>query len=356
MNLRKKHKSKLATSSSDKPGKASAEPVTSGPVTHRTVAEHRNEIIGRARKYIYPTHTRRHIVMVSISLLVTAISIFLVVCGVLLYKFNNTSTFIYRVTQVVPFPIAKVGNRYVAYENYLFQVRHYTHYYHYRTQEPVDFSTKSGRDQLDHYEHQALTQVVDQLYIKQLAKENGVTVTSQDVNERLAVAKSRLGGNEQQFESVLESFWGWSISDYKRELSQEILQEKVASKLDTTTHATANSVLAQLKAGADFGTLAAKYSADKSTSASGGQYPEVITEQNTDLAPQLKAAAFELAPGQTSGIIDTGYSLEILKLISKDSSGIKLAHIQLNLAPISQFIKPLEAKNPPHYFITLPKD
>lgn len=350
------NKPKLKKPALPKRGQKSPDsPATKAPVTNKTINEHRDEVIGKARKYIYPTHTRRHIVTVSVSLLVAAIVVFLVVCGLLLYKFQNNSTFIYRVTQVVPFPVAKAGDSYVSYENYLFEVRHYVHYYQYRSQLPVDFSTQSGQNQLNHYKHQALQQVIDLAYTKQLAKENDVKVTAQDVNSRLAVAKERLGRDNQEFASVLQSFWGWSTSDYKRELKSEILMEKVASKLDTGAHRKANTVLDELNSGVKFSTLAKKYSDDKATSARAGVYPELISQKNTDLAPQVVAAAFKLKTGQTSSVIDTGYSLEILKKVGVKQGALQLAHIQISLALISKFIKPLEAANPDSQYITLPK-
>lgn len=322
----------------------------------KTVEQHRREIIGSARKYIYPlAPTRRRIVVVSTSILLAAIIVFLIISGILLYKFQSTSTFIYRVTQVVPFPVAKADGQYVAYENYLFEVRHYVHYYEYREQEPVDFDTASGQNQLNHYKQEALNDVINLTYAKQLAKKNNITVSQDDVSRTLAVAKGRLGGNSQEFASVLNSFWGWSISDYRRELQQELLEQKVASVLDVGAHTEANSILVQLKSGADFGTLAAKYSDDSATKSNSGQYPELVNRDNTNLPPQIVAAAFELKSGQTSGVINTGYTLEIVKVLSASGSGLKLAHIQINLKPISTYINPLKAKNPPTYYIHLPK-
>lgn len=353
MKLIRQPKSELVRAKSNPPEKAAK----SSPVSasNKTVKEHRSEIIGKARKYIYPTQTRRHIVLVSISILLSAVVIFLIVSGVLLYKFQNSSTFIYRVTQVVPFPVAKAGDSYVAYENYLFEVRHYVHYYHYRSQQPVNFSSKSGQDQLNSYKHQALDYVVNLAYAKQLARANNVHVTNQDINSALAVAKNRLGSNEQQFASVLKSFWGWSVADYRRELGQELLMEKVASKLDVAAHQKAQAVLTELKSGASFDSVAKKYSDDSTTSGSGGVIPETVTIKNTDLPPEVVAAAFKLKPGQVSGIIDTGYSLEIIKLLSDKDGSLQLAHVQIDLKPISYFVKPLEAKNPPSYYISLPK-
>lgn len=326
-------------------------------VTNKTVEQHRDEVIGRAKKYIYPLkHSKRRIFWVSFSVILAAIIVFLGYSVLALYEFKSDSTFIYRVTQVIPFPIAKAGNSYVAYENYLFEVRHYVHYYQNRSQLPVDFNSQSGQDQLNHYKRQALQRVVDYAYVKKLAKEHHVSVSKQDVDQAVAIVRSRLGKNQQQLASVLQSFEGWSINDYRRELSQQILTEKVASALDTGAHAEAQKVEAELASGASFSDLAKQYSADKATQDSGGVFPELVASNNTDLPPRVVAAAFKLEKGQVSKVIDTGFSLEIIKVLDNQDGKLKLAHIQFNIAPISKFIDPLKKQDPPIYYISLPEN
>src|SRR3982750_2933118 len=85
-------------------------------ITNETVAEHREEVLSSARKYIYPLqHSAHRVVIISISLLVVVVVAFATYCLLALYKFHSSSTFIYRITQVIPFPAAKAGTRYVAY-------------------------------------------------------------------------------------------------------------------------------------------------------------------------------------------------------------------------------------------------
>ena len=95
-------------------------------ITNETVAEHREEVLGSARKFIYPLqHSLKKIVTISAAIFVALTVGFILYCLLALYRFDATSTFIYRVSQVIPFPVAKVGSNFVAYENYLFELRHY---------------------------------------------------------------------------------------------------------------------------------------------------------------------------------------------------------------------------------------
>ena len=321
-------------------------------ITNETVAEHREEVLGSARKYIYPLqHSRRRIVTISASLLITAVVIFLAYCGLALYKFQSTSGFLYGVTQVIPFPIAKAGPSWVSYESYLFELRHYTHYY--QTQQQVDFKSTSGKQQLASFKKQALAQVVDDAYVKQLAKTNHVSVSDQQVNDEVSLVQrqNRLGSSQAEFRAVLSEFWGWDEGDFKRELKQQLLQQAVVSKLDTATHARADSALQQLKTGADFGTLAASVSDDAGTKGNGGQYPGLIDQSNRDVAPQVTAALAKLQPGQVSDIINTGYTLEIVKLLDVQGTKFHAAHIQFNFQPINTYTDPLQAKHKTHDYI-----
>lgn len=324
-------------------------------ITNETVAEHREQLLSRARRYIYPLeHPRRRVLIWSGSILAAAIIVFFAYCTLALYKFQSTSTFIYRVTQVIPFPIAKAGTRYVAYENYLFQLRHYMHYY--SSQQQVNFHSKVGEQQLASFKHQAMQEVINNAYIKQLAAEHDISVSDKEVNAQLQIVReqNRLGSSQQELADVLSEFWGWTIGDFRRELKQQLLAQKVVSQLDTATHTRAEKVLGLLKSGQKFDKLAAQYSYDAATKGNGGQYGFAIDSSSRDILPQLVAALQKLQPGQTSGIINTGDSLEIVELISSKDDSMHAAHIQFNFKSIDDYLKPLKAQHPQSLYISLP--
>jgi hypothetical protein len=323
-------------------------------ITNDTVAAHREEVLSSARKYIYPLkHSKHRIVSVTISLLVIGVAIFCVYCGLALYKFKSTSGFLYGVTQVIPFPVAKAGPSYIAYENYLFELRHYVHYY--QTQQQVDFGSTAGKEQLASFKKQALQNVINDTYVKQLANKNHVSVSGQELNSEVALVRSQdnLGNNEKEFETVLNEFWGWSLNDFKRELKQQMLAQKVVSKLDVATHQRAQAVLTVLQNGADFGTVATQYSDDQATKASGGQFGFTIDSSSRNLPPQTLSTLLSLKPGQTSGIINLGNSLEIDKVISNDNGKIQAAHIVFNFRNINTYIQPLKKSEKTHTYIKL---
>ena len=253
---------------------------------------------------------------------------------------------------MIPFPIAKADGRYVAYENYLFELRHYIHYY--QTQQRVDFNSESGKQQLEEFRDRAMQRVVDYAYVKELAKEHEVKVSDQELDDaiRLVRNQNRLGSSDQVFEDVLKEFWGWSVSDFKRELKQQMLTQKVMSSLDTPTNQEAKSVYDRLQAGEDFAALAKSSSDDATTRENGGDYGFAIGQSDRNLPPQVIDALFRLKPGQLSGIINTGTGLEIIKLNEVDGTKVRASHIVFTFKPIDSYIDPIKDKQKPRYFIS----
>jgi hypothetical protein len=64
-------------------------------------------------------------------------------------------------------------------------------------------------------------------------------------------------------------------------------------------------------------------------------------------------AIFSQAAGQYSQIIDTGYSLEIVKTLSIEGNKARAAHIQIDFKDIQEYISPLKQQSPPKMYVTL---
>jgi hypothetical protein len=327
-------------------------------ITSETIAEHREEVLKGARKYIYPLrHSKRRIVTVTLTVMIAAIIGMFVYCYFALYRYYQYNTFVYRVTQVVPFPIAKAGGKYVEYENYLFDIRHYVHYY--ETQQQLNFA---GADhaQLTAYRKVALQNAVNDAYIKQLAGKYHVSVSDKEVSNRLDEVRSqnRLGGNNKVFADVLRDYWGWSINDFKRSLKQQILAEKVSAKLDNADTQRAVNVLSQAKNGGDFTALAKQYSDDLSAKDNGGDYGFAITKTNPNVPPEVINALFQLRPGQVSDLILASPviaaqppSLQVVKMTGESGDSVTAQHIVINLKDANVYIKQVAKNNPSHAYV-----
>jgi hypothetical protein len=323
-------------------------------ITNETVGAHREDVLKSARKYIYPLqHSKHRIVIITTSIIIAGVVAFFSYCTLALYKFQSYSSFLYKVTQVIPFPIARVDGHFVAYQNYYFELAHYIHYY--ETQQGLNFDSTAGKQQLSSYKQQALNKVIDDAYIQELAKKDQVSVSNAQVNNAITAARqeNRLGESQSVFENVLRTYYGWSLNDYKRELKSQLLAQDLVSTLDTATHQRAETALQALQGGADFSTLASQDSDDTATKANGGQYGYLISENNVNVSPQVVQALFALQPGQISGIINTGYSLEIDKNISIQGGQIQAAHIVFNFQDINTYLNPLKDTQPARIYIKL---
>jgi parvulin-like peptidyl-prolyl isomerase len=319
------------------------EPKLAGRITNDNVAEHREEVIGDARKKIYPLrHSKNRLVTISISVFLVALVVFVSYCTLALYKFKQNSVFLHNVTRVIPFPIARIGSDFVSYEDYLFEINHYVHYY--EAQQEVDFASESGKSQLEDYKKRALEKVIDDAYTKRLAEQKGISVSDREVDDEIAIIRSqnRLGGSEREFEDILKDFWNWSVDDFKRSLKQQLLSQKVASALDIKAHEKADNVYTKLESGTDFGKLAKQMSEDPSTKDNKGEYGFMIEKTNRDISPKTVNALFALKPGQYSEPVDVGYGLEIVKNIEKKGNKIRAAHIVINFKNINGYLNDLK--------------
>lgn len=319
-------------------------------ITTETIGEHREQVLSGARKYIYPLqHSKHRIVVITTAIIIATMLAFLVYCAAALYRLYQYNTFLYRVTQVVPFPIARTGGRFVDYENYLFELRHYVHYYENHQQNKF-----GGKAQVDQFRKQALQDVVNNAYVKILAERSKVKVSDKEVDAQIAAVRNqnRLGSNDKVFADVLRDYWGWSITDFKRSLKEQMLATKVAGKLDTTAQARANEALKHLHDGGDFGDQA-KVASDAPDKAGGGDYGFGITRNNPNIPPEVIDQMFKIKAGQVSDIIlasktdsSRPNSLEIIRVNSSDGNTLTAQHISFNLTDISTHINELQKKQP----------
>jgi peptidyl-prolyl cis-trans isomerase D len=90
---------------------------------------------------------------------------------------------------------------------------------------------------------------------------------------------------------------------------------KVDAKQADAAKAKATDVLSQLKKGADFATLAKKYSDDSATAKEGGSVGQLV--QGSGTAPEIEKVAFGLSKGQSSDLIPTSYGFEIIRVDDK---------------------------------------
>jgi parvulin-like peptidyl-prolyl isomerase len=170
-----------------------------------------------------------------------------------------------------------------------------------------------------------LQDLVNQVLLSQGARELGFAADELLIQERLQRIIDNAGG-ERQFERWLEQNL-YTVESFKEALARSIeaawMRDRIiaetpiraeqvhARQILLYTPEDAAQVLADLRTGTEFATLAAVY--DPVTGGDLGWFPRKYL---TD--PELEEAAFSLQPGEYTKVIETAVGYHILQVIERD--------------------------------------
>jgi hypothetical protein len=150
-------------------------------ITNDTVAEHRERILAGGRRFKYPIQYARHRLVFNTIVVSVAFIILLVAIGWWqLYPMQNSSAFMYRLTRIIPVPVAIVNDEQVPYSDYLVQYRGSEYYLNKYGEIKLD--TADGRRQLDYIKRQSLDKAEQTAYARQLARKLSISVTNKDID------------------------------------------------------------------------------------------------------------------------------------------------------------------------------
>jgi parvulin-like peptidyl-prolyl isomerase len=181
------------------------------------------------------------------------------------------------------------------------------------TKQGLDLSTPDGQTALVELRRQILEGMIEQELIDQEAVKQNITVAEPELDAAINQSIADSGGQDA-FNKYLANIAGMTLDEWRAGQREGMLTQKLIERVTrdvpmtaeqvharhilVNTLAEANALLAQLRAGADFATLAQQYSKDNITSAGGGDLGWFPRGGLFDAA--LEQAAFELQPGQIS--------------------------------------------------------
>src|ERR1039457_3959060 len=96
---------------------------------------------------------------------------------------------------------------------------------------------------------------------------------------------------------------------------------KTEGKQDAAVKAKAESLLKQIKGGADFAKLAKENSEDPGSGANGGDLGDWVT--HGQMVPEFDKAIFSLKVGQTSDLVKTMYGYHIVQTLAHQDGGVR---------------------------------
>jgi len=196
-------------------------------------------------------------------------------------------------------------------------------------QQGTDLESDEGKQTLDQDRHRALEQMIDQELVRQAAVELGIEVTDAQLEETVQKGIDQ-GGGREKLDAWLEQNH-LTYENYKELIRNDLLANAVRVKVVGDVPQTARQVharhilvnsreealdiLAKLKAGDDFATLAKEKSLDVVSRENGGDlgfFPAGI------MAPEFEKAAFALKPNEISDVVQTPFGFHIIQVLEVD--------------------------------------
>lgn len=303
-------------------------------VTNDTVSHHRDEVLSRGRKFKYPfQHSKHRIVIISVGISLLALFALSSITGFQLYGRQSVSDFTYSVTQIIPFPVAKVNGETTSYESYLFELNSSLHWQEkYGT---TDLKSPDGKRQIEYLKRSALDKAMTNTIAHSFAKKEGVEVDEQEIEAIVERIKSS-GGNLEQ---ILGESFDFTEGELRRYIKDTILRQKVAQKLDKDAPKRAEAILAEIRAGKPFAEVAKTSSEDLETKPLGGDIG-TVEKDHANLPTEVATAVFKLKPGEVSDVIATSSDYFIVTVTEKvDETRSKVAIIRIRVKDMSQYLK-----------------
>lgn len=303
-------------------------------ITNETVAEHREQILAGGRKFKYPVQYAKHkLVLNTLIIGVTAVVLLVLLCWYLLYWAQYNSKFMYRLTQLVPVPVASVDGESVRYSEYLKKYR--SDIFSLVQQEQINLKSVDGKRQSEYYKRKELDSAIKEAYVMKLARERRISVSRAEIDNFITqTVNSKSISLEAYEKTVLKNFYDWSLDEYRGVVKARLLTQKVSFNIDNEAKAKAASIAVQAQNGADFAGLAAANSDDVATKGNGGDVGPLPLD-NQDMNG-LIAAAQKLTPGQVSAPIQGTDGYYIIKLNNKNDNSVHYAQIKVSLTELDR--------------------
>lgn len=329
---------------------------TPSRITNDTVAEHREQILAGGRKFKYPIQYARHrLVFNAILISLVTLVIALLVGWWQLYPAQNTSEFMYRVTKVIPVPVATVDGQPVLYSDYLMKYR--SSVYYLEQKEQVSLKTDDGKRQVEYIKQQAMQDSIADAYAMKLANEMNLTISDVELEGFLKLQRQSSDGeiSEQTYDSVVLDYYNWSPSEYRHATKNKLLRQKVAYAVDKAAKSMSDRVATILQKAPTTNlkelTVQVAGSDDSATYAA----PGWVLKTNQDGG--LATAASKLKKGEVSSVVKStsGDGYYFVRLLDSNATQVNYEYIKIPLTTFDSRLKQIIDNNQVNEYIDIPK-
>lgn len=329
---------------------------SSARITNETVAEHREKVLAGGRRFKYPVQYVKHrLVINTIAISIIAVIAIVVLIWWQLYPVQNTSTFFYRITRVIPLPVASVDGRSVPYSNYLIGFRSQEHYL--QSKEGVNLYTKENKKQLDWIKRQSLNDAIADTYAEKLANEKNIRITPEQIDAAILRQRQSRDGvtSKETYDAIVLDHFNWSPEEAREVTARKLLRQEVAFAFDTVATQLKDSVVQKLTTEQDFDKIVASIPAVEGVRPEAGVTP-LVPQNNQDGG--LAEAANKLSVGQVSQSFKstTGDGYYFVKLLQKDNNKrISYAYIKIPLTVFQKKLDKIKADKLVNEYISVPE-
>ena len=247
-----------------------------------------------------------------------------------------TDDLLFRITKVVPLPVAVVDSENVRFSDYITFYR--SSITSIERQSGSQFDESSAEQLKSEYKRSALTESEDYTYAVKLAKEQGIEVTDDEVSTEFE-RHLKIGGidrSEEAFVKIIEDNFGLSKDEYERMLYLTLIKAKVEKAIDNSANNTASKVETLLNESSnDYSAVAEQLGEAIIYEETGG----LVDSKNLDGG--RASEAMKLEPGQSSGkfVSMNGDGYYFVKLINKTDTQVDFVSIKI---PFTEFDKRMD--------------
>lgn len=292
----------------------------------------REEVLAAGRKFKYPLQwTKYRVVVNTILISFVVIGIIFVAGWLALYRFNMTDDMLFRITKILPVPVANVDGKNVRFSDYLMFYR--SSILSIERQSGQVDNQSSLETLRSQYMRAALSEAEEFAYAQKLANELDITVSSEEVASEFERHRN-IGGverSEEGFLKIIQENFGLDKSEYERMLYLTLIRAKVEIAIDEDANTIADKVESLLaENGGNYAQVAEALGDNIIYEETGG----MVSSQNIDGG--RASEAIKLEPGGESGrfVSINGDGYYFVKLIDKTETEVNFVSIKV---PFTEF-------------------
>lgn len=262
----------------------------------------------------------------------------------MVYQYRGSNSVKTWLKNTFPFPVAYADSEFIALQTLEDNIT--SAEYFFDQQEAYGFqaaekpsSSELRTNELDH--------LIDYTLLKHIARDRGMTVADADIDTYFndEILPQATGG-EQEIEQTLQDLYGWSVSDFKKRVLEEVVlkqkfRESISSdaEIDAETKAKAQAVYEEIQQNSDtpFSDFALQYSDDAGTAQNGGSLGSF---GKGIMVQEFEDAAFAMNVGDVSQPVKTEYGYHIITVTTKDDEAEtrEASHILIAFKSTEDFI------------------